>query len=181
MSFTFERLRIPEVVLIRRPLYRDDRGCFSESYKRSAFHEAGVALDFVQDNMVCSHKHVLRGLHYQLPPHAQGKLVAVSRGEIVDVAVDLRANEATCGQWVSVHLTADGGMLWVPPGFAHGYVVLSDVADVTYKVTSEYEPTFDRGIRWNDEALGIRWPIKEPILSTKDQALPSFAEAENPF
>ena len=182
MSFTFEPQCIPDVVLIRRELYGDERGSFSESYKRTAFQEAGITVDFVQDNMVFSEKHVLRGLHYQLPPHAQGKLVTVSRGDIVDVAVDLRGGQPTFGKWVAARLTAGGGeMLWVPSGFAHGYLVLSDTADVAYKVTAEYDPRSDRGIRWNDPELGIAWPISSPILSEKDRALPPLSEADNPF
>ena len=182
MSFTFEQQEIQDIVLIRRTLHTDGRGSFSESYKRTPFQEAGLSAGFVQDNVVYSKKHVLRGLHYQLPPHAQGKLVSVSRGEIMDVAVDLRRREPTYGKWVATCLTATGGeMLWVPPGFAHGYLVLSGDADVAYKVTAEYEPTSDRGVRWNDPGVGIRWPVSEPVLSEKDRVLPLLSEIENPF
>jgi dTDP-4-dehydrorhamnose 3,5-epimerase len=181
MSFIFEPQSVPDVVLVRRSVYSDDRGRFAEAYNRTAFHKAGITADFVQDNVVFSEKKVLRGLHYQLPPHAQGKLVSVTNGEIVDVAVDLRKGEPTFGKWVSAHLTANGEMLWVPPGFAHGYVVLSDSADVTYKVTSEYAPSADRGIRWNDPGLKITWPVKEPRLSAKDQTLPAFTDIDSPF
>ena len=182
MSFTFEPQGIPDVVLIRRSLHKDERGCFSESYKRSTFRAAGITVDFVQDNVVFSARHVLRGLHYQLPPHAQGKLVSVSSGEILDVSVDLRGQEPTFGKRVVTRLTADGGeMLWVPPGFAHGYVVLSEGANVAYKVTAEYELDSDRGIRWNDHDLGIEWPTFEPVLSEKDRILPLLSDAENPF
>jgi len=182
MSFTFEPQIIPDVVLIRRTLHHDERGAFSEMFKRSAFEEAGITLDFVQDNLVSSCRHVLRGLHYQLPPKVQGKLVSVIRGEILDVAVDLRRTEPTFGAAVTAHLTSENGeMLWVPPGFAHGYLVLSETADVWYKVTGEYAPTLDRGIRWDDPAVTIPWPISDPVLSKKDRNLPSLAQAENLF
>ena len=182
MSFTFEPQEIPDLVLIRRRLYKDERGVFSESYERSAFREFGITVDFVQDNVVFSERHVLRGLHYQLPPFVQGKLMSVSRGEILDVSVDLRRGEATYGEWVASRLTSGGGeMLWVPAGFAHGYLVLSETADLTYKVTAGYEPTSDRGIRWNDSELDIPWPISDPVLSEKDRVLPSLSEADNPF
>ncbi|MHB1193060.1 MAG: dTDP-4-dehydrorhamnose 3,5-epimerase [Longimicrobiales bacterium] len=181
-QFIFEPQSIPQVLLIRRRLFHDDRGWFSESYKRPAFEEAGLDLDFVQDNVVSSKQSVLRGLHYQLPPAAQGKLVSVTRGAILDVVVDLRRSASTFGRWVAAELTAEGGeMLWVPPGFAHGYLVLSEDADVLYKVTAEYSPALDRGIRWDDPALGIPWPVVAPKLSEKDRALPTLSAAENPF
>ena len=182
MSFTFEPQGITDVVLIRRRLHKDERGVFSESYKRSAFREFGITVDFVQDNVVFSERHVLRGLHYQLPPYAQGKLMSVSHGEILDVAVDLRRDEATYREWVATRLTSGGGeMLWIPPGFAHGYLVLSETADLTYKVTAEYEPTSDRGVRWNDSELDVQWPISDPVVSEKDRLLPILSEADNPF
>jgi dTDP-4-dehydrorhamnose 3,5-epimerase len=181
MSFIFQKQVIPDVVLVRRPSFHDDRGSFAEAYKRSTFHAAGIVEEFVQDNLVVSERNVLRGLHYQLPPFAQGKLVGVTRGEIFDVAVDLRRQEGTYGRWVSATLTENGEMLWVPAGFAHGYLVISESADVTYKVTSEYEPASDRGIRWDDPTVGVRWPVSEPILSVKDQALPTLSDADSPF
>ena len=125
-----------------------------------------------------SSANVLRGLHYQLDPMAQGKLVAVIRGRILDVAVDIRPRQASFGKWVAATLTDTGGeMLWVPPGFAHGYLVLSDSADVQYKVTAEYEPALDRGIRWNDPTIGIPWPTESPVLSDKDRDLPALVDA----
>ena len=182
MSFTFEPQSIPEVTLIRRTLHHDDRGTLSETFKRSVFQEAGITLDFVQDNVVSSCQHVLRGLHYQLPPKTQGKLVSVIGGQILDVAVDLRRTEPTFGEVVTSRLTAENGeMLWVPPGFAHGYLVLSEAADVWYKVTAEYAPTLDRGIRWDDPIIGVPWPVSDPILSPKDRALPSLAQAGGLF
>jgi dTDP-4-dehydrorhamnose 3,5-epimerase len=178
MNFIFERQSIPDVILIRRAIYVDQRGSFAESYKKSAFHDAGLSHDFVQDNIVSSSANVLRGLHYQLDPMAQGKLVAVIRGRILDVAVDIRPRQASFGKWVAATLTDTGGeMLWVPPGFAHGYLVLSDSADVQYKVTAEYEPALDRGIRWNDPTIGIPWPTESPVLSDKDRDLPALVDA----
>lgn len=182
MGFVFEPQEIPAVVLIRRDLHRDGRGTFSETFKESAFRQAGLETEFVQDNLVHSSQRVLRGMHYQLPPAGQGKLVAVLRGRILDVAVDLQRQSRTYGRWVATQLTAEGGeMLWVPRGFAHGYVVLSLEADVTYKVTFEYAPELDRGIRWDDPDVGIHWPFSDPVLSDKDRRLPLLRECDNPF
>lgn len=182
MSFHFDRLQIPEVIVARPTRHVDERGFFQESYRRSAFVAAGIAAAFVQDNAARSTRGVLRGLHYQLPPAAQGKLVGVARGRIYDVAVDLRLGGATYGCHVGRVLDAESGeMMWIPPGFAHGYVVLSDVADVVYKVTAEYDPSLDRGVRWDDPTLGIAWPVERPIVSAKDRAQPALAQADNPF
>jgi len=182
MSFTFEPLDIPEVVLVRSTRHRDTRGFFEESYRASAFAAAGIDATFVQDNFARSTHGVLRGLHYQLPPAAQGKLVGVVSGRIFDVAVDLRVGARTYGRWVATELDAETGVrLWVPPGFAHGYAVLSDVADVAYKVTEEFVSELDRGVRWNDPAIGVEWPLAEPIVSAKDSVQPLLADAENPF
>ena len=182
MSFSFEPLEIPEVVLIQPTLRGDDRGFFVETYRRSAFAEAGLAADFVQDNFARSGPGVLRGLHYQLPPKAQGKLVRVVRGAVFDVAVDLRRDSPTYGGWVGRTLdAAKGAMMWIPEGFAHGYAVLGDGADLAYKVTAEYSPELDRGMAWNDPAVGVDWPLIDPVLSEKDRALPVLAEADNSF
>ena len=182
MSFRFERLDIPDVVLVRPTRHTDARGFFQETYRRSAFTEGGIPVTFVQDNLARSTRGVLRGLHYQLPPAAQGKLVGVATGRIWDVAVDLRRGSATYGRWTAQTLDADAGVqLWIPAGFAHGYVVLSDVADVSYKVTAEYDAKLDRGIRWDDATLGIRWPVADPVLSDKDRSLPTLELAENTF
>jgi dTDP-4-dehydrorhamnose 3,5-epimerase len=179
MSFHFERLDIPDVVLVRVSRHADARGFFQETYRRSAFAAAGIPDEFAQDNLARSTRGVLRGLHYQLPPAAQGKLVGVSSGRIWDVAVDLRRGSPTFARWAGCTLDADAGeLLWIPPGFAHGYVALSDVADVTYKVTVEYAPELDRGIRWDDPGIGIDWPVREPILSEKDRRLPPLELAE---
>ena len=181
MAFHFTPLSLPDVVLIEPTRYRDDRGFFSETFRASAF-EPHVREAFVQDNMTRSGPGVLRGLHFQLPPKAQGKLIQVVSGVIFDVAVDLRLSSPTFEQWVGNTLSADTGhMLWIPPGFAHGYAVTSDGADVAYKVTAEYDPALDRGIRWDDPDLGIEWPIMDPILSEKDRGLPLLSGAEALF
>jgi len=182
MSFTFEPLAIPEVVVVLPTRLGDERGFFQEMYRTSLFVAAGLDLPFVQDNLARSTRGVLRGLHYQLPPAAQGKLVAAVSGRIFDVAVDLRVGAPTYGTWVGRELSAETGeLLWIPPGFAHGYAVLSDVADVAYKVTAEYAAELDRRILWNDPAIGVVWPVDAPIVSAKDAAQPPLAAAENPF
>jgi len=182
MPFTFELLQIPDVILIRPRVFPDARGFFLETYKYSDFAANGIPERFVQDNHSRSTRGVLRGLHFQNPPRAQGKLVRVVSGEIFDVAVDIRPGSATFGQWVGEDLSDENHhMLYIPPGFAHGFVVLSDVADVTYKVTAEYAPELDSGIIWNDPAIAIQWPVQVPILSAKDAALPSLLEADNRF
>lgn len=182
MKFDFQPLDIPDVVLVRSKRHVDERGFFQESYRESAFAEVGIVARFVQDNVARSTRHVLRGLHYQLPPHAQGKLVGVSSGRIFDVAVDLRVGGPTFGNWVGAELDADSGqLLWIPPGFAHGYLVLSQVADVHYKVTAEYDPALDRGVLWNDPAIGVVWPVSDPIVSAKDLTQPTLDASDNPF
>ena len=176
MPFQFQRLEIPDLVLITPRRFADDRGFFCETYKSSAFQDFGIDAVFIQDN--CSHslRGVLRGLHFQKPPHAQGKLVRVMYGEVVDVAVDIRVGSPTYRQWVSVHLSAENGqMIYIPPGFAHGFCVLSDEAGLAYKVTQEYAPQAEAGIQWNDPEIGIAWPIADPIVSAKDTILPSLA------
>lgn len=182
MRFTFEPLAIPDVVLVRPTRYADERGFFQESYRESAFVDAGIRAPFVQDNLARSTRGVLRGLHYQIPPAAQGKLVSVVSGSVFDVAVDLRVGAASYGRWVGVTLDADAGaQLWVPPGFAHGYLVLSEVADVAYKVTAEYRPDLDRGVLWNDPSIGVEWPVDAPVVSAKDQRQPTLDRCESPF
>jgi dTDP-4-dehydrorhamnose 3,5-epimerase len=182
MPFRFERLEIPEVVLIEARRFGDPRGFFMETFQASAFAAQSIPATFVQDNLSHSKRGVLRGLHYQNPPKAQGKLVMVLRGRIFDVAVDIRLGSATFGQWIGLELTADSAqMVYIPVGFAHGFCVLSDEADVLYKVTEEYAPELDRGILWNDPEIGIRWPIATPILSAKDAQLPPLKEADNNF
>jgi len=173
MSFQFKRLSIPDVVLIDAVLHQDGRGCFWEGYKRSEFAAFGINSFFVQENRSVSSQSVLRGLHYQKNPKAQGKLVQVLEGTIFDVAVDIRFESPTYRQWVGVTLSAEERrQIFVPVGFAHGFCVISETAQVTYKVTEEYSPQDDAGILWNDPDLSIPWPIHDPILSKKDAALP---------
>ena len=168
-------------VLVLEPrVFQDERGFFVESYNRRTFREAtGLEIEFVQDNQSFSVRNVLRGLHYQIC-QAQGKLVQVLAGEIYDVAVDLRRSSATFGKWIAVTLTGGGHrMLWVPAGFAHGYLVLSEHAIVAYKTTDHYAPTHERTIAWNDPTLAIRWPlVAEPIMNDKDRRGASFPSAE---
>ncbi|HSW31510.1 MAG TPA: dTDP-4-dehydrorhamnose 3,5-epimerase [Longimicrobiales bacterium] len=182
MPFAFERLAIPDVVVVRPERRGDARGFFAETYRASVFDEVGIRGPFVQDNLARSGARVLRGLHYQLPPDAQGKLVQVVRGAVFDVAVDLRRGSPTFGRWVGWELSADTGeLLWVPPGFAHGYAVLGDGADLAYKVTAEYRAELDRGVRWDDPGIGVVWPLADPVLSLRDLALPLLSEIESPF
>ncbi|MBO9677061.1 MAG: dTDP-4-dehydrorhamnose 3,5-epimerase [Acidovorax sp.] len=176
------RLSIPDVMLIEPKVFGDSRGFFYESFNQQAFSEAtGARYPFVQDNHSRSAKGVLRGLHYQLAPKAQGKLVRVARGAVFDVAVDIRKGSPTFGQWVGMELTEDNHrQLWVPPGLAHGFLVLSESADFLYKTTDYYSPEHERSIRWDDPQLAIDWPdVGVPMqLSAKDQAGRSFAEAD---
>lgn len=171
---------LPEVLLIEPKVFGDDRGFFFESYNRRAFGEAtGIDVDFVQDNHSRSANNVLRGLHYQIV-QAQGKLVRVVAGEVFDVAVDIRRSSPNFGKWVGVNLSAaNKRMLWVPPGFAHGFLVVSDAAEFLYKTTDYYAPQHERCIAWNDPDLAIDWPLTgEPVLSGKDQLGKSLREAE---
>lgn len=175
---------IPDVLVLEPKVFGDARGFFTESFNQQAFDAAtGCQYTFVQDNHSRSSQGVLRGLHYQLPPHAQGKLVRVVRGAVWDVAVDIRPGSPTFGQWVAETLTEDNHkQLWLPPGFAHGFVVLSDSADFLYKTTAYYAPECDRGIRWDDPELAIAWPQVAGgyLLSEKDQRQPLLAQAQLP-
>lgn len=174
--------RIADVMVIEPKVFGDARGFFYESFNQEAFNQAtGTNFSFVQDNHSRSSKGVLRGLHYQLPPHAQGKLVRVVRGAVWDVAVDIRRNSRTFGQWIGEELTEfSHKQLWIPPGFAHGFVVLSETADFLYKTTAGYAMQSDRGIAWNDPDINILWPDlgMEFLLSGKDQKQPAFRDAE---
>ena len=182
MPFRFEKLEIPGLVLVEAKAFPDDRGFFVETYKQSDFAANGIPERFVQDNLARSAKGTLRGLHYQLHPQAQGKLVLVLSGEVFDVAVDIRRGSPTFGRWLGISLRAeDRRMLYVPAGFAHGYCVLSNEADVTYKVTSEYAHELERGFLWNDPQIGVEWPIANPTLSPRDAALPPLELAEHNF
>ncbi len=182
MPFKFKSLDIPDVILIEPVIFNDHRGFFMETYKRSEFYKNGISFEFVQDNHSKSSRGILRGLHYQLNPKAQGKLVRCIRGRIWDVAVDIRRGSPWFGEWVGIELSEENKrMLWVPPGFAHGFLSLEDGTEVLYKVTSEFSPDLERGIAWNDPSLGINWPVKNPVLSEKDSKLPNLSEAENNF
>jgi dTDP-4-dehydrorhamnose 3,5-epimerase len=177
-----ERLAIPDVLLITPDVFGDERGFFLESYHEDKFREAGISERFVQDNHSKSTQGVLRGLHFQTPPFAQGKLVRVSAGEVFDVAVDLRKASETYGQWVAYPLFASTfQMLYIPPGFAHGFQVLSETAEFQYKCTSLYEPSAEGGLMWNDPDLAIEWPLLVPKLSAKDTAYPPFSKYQSPF
>lgn len=172
--------RIPDVLIFEPKVFGDDRGFFYESFNERRFTElAGIETSFVQDNHSKSARNVLRGLHYQIQ-QPQGKLVRVVAGEVFDVAVDIRKSSATFGQWVGVILSAENKrQLWVPPGFAHGFVVTSESAEFLYKTTDYWAPEHERSILWNDPAIGIEWPMREaPMLSGKDQVGKLLADAE---
>ncbi len=177
----FEPTAIPDVLLIRPKVFGDARGYFLESWEERKFLAAGINARFVQDNHSHSVSHTLRGLHYQIE-QPQGKLVRVVSGTVYDVAVDIRRSSATFGRWVGVMLSEENHhLLWVPPGFAHGYLVLSDSADFLYKVTDFWAPQHERAIRWDDPEIGVKWPLPagvEPVLSAKDAAAPRFRDAE---
>jgi dTDP-4-dehydrorhamnose 3,5-epimerase len=182
MPFDFLPLKLPEVILIVPKIFGDERGFFLEAYKASAFAEQGIHDHFVQDNHSHSTQGVLRGLHYQRPPKAQAKLVRTLQGEIFDVVVDIRRGSPTYGQWVGVTLSArDARMLYVPCGFAHGFCVLSQTADVVYKVSAEYAPETEGGLLWNDPDLDIQWPLAAPILVEKDTQYPRFRDSDPVF
>lgn len=170
----FTELKIPGVILVEPDVWRDDRGYFKETYHAKKYAEGGIARAFVQDNLSNSKKGVLRGLHYQRTS-PQGKLVTALRGEIFDVAVDVRLGSPAFGQWIGVTLSeSNHHQLYVPEGCVHGFVVLSDEADVLYKCTELYVPSADSGIIWNDPTFAIRWPVENPSLSPKDANLPTF-------
>ncbi|MFA4640559.1 dTDP-4-dehydrorhamnose 3,5-epimerase [Pyrococcus kukulkanii] len=178
MPFEFVHLEIPDVILIKPKVFEDERGFFMETYKRPDFEKAGIKGEFVQDNHSRSKYGVLRGLHFQREPYAQAKIVRCIRGVIFDVAVDLRRNSPTFGKWVGVILSEfNKWQLYIPRGFAHGFVVLSDIAEVVYKVDNVYAPSYEAGIIWNDPDIGIKWPIDNLILSEKDKKWPTLKEA----
>ncbi|HKI55563.1 MAG TPA: dTDP-4-dehydrorhamnose 3,5-epimerase [Trueperaceae bacterium] len=182
-----EPLTFPEVRLITPRLHRDARGFFLERYRRDAFSEAGIDVVFVQDNHSRSERGTVRGLHFQRPPHAQAKLVSVVRGTIFDVVVDVRSGSPTFGRWAGAVLDDERcRQLFVPAGFAHGFAVRSDIADVLYKVDAPYAPDSEAGLRWDDPALGIDWgvpgsDVDAPIVSDKDRAWPGLSELDSGF
>ncbi|MEX1033255.1 MAG: dTDP-4-dehydrorhamnose 3,5-epimerase [Cellvibrionaceae bacterium] len=176
----FTPTAIPDVILVKPDVFGDERGFFMETWQRRKFAEVGIDFDFVQDNHSRSVKGTLRGLHYQLPPHAQGKLVRVTLGEVYDVAVDIRRSSPTFGLWVGEYVSADNkSMLWIPPGFAHGFYVMSEVAEFQYKCTDYYSPDSECSIKWDDSTLNISWPDsgQSPLISAKDQQALPFSQA----
>ena len=180
MPFSFKRLSIPDIMLVELQSFPDDRGFFFESFKESEFLSGGIDKKFVQDNFSHSIRGVIRGLHFQKTPKAQAKLVSVLKGEIFDAVVDIRKNSPTYGKWVSEILSENNHkLLYIPEGFAHGFCVLSEEADVLYKVSNEYSPEHEHGIIWNDPKLNIDWPISKPIISSRDSKLPLFENLEN--
>lgn len=182
MPFNFRTLNIPDVILIEPESFIDNRGYFLENFNELIFYNNGIKTKFIQDNFSFSKKNVLRGLHFQKNPKPQAKLVSVLKGEIFDVAVDLRKNSSTYLKWVSEKLSSTNHRsLYIPEGFAHGFCVLSNDALVMYKVNSNFSSELDSGIMWNDPELNISWPISEPILSKKDQNLPILKNLDNNF
>ena len=179
MPFTFAPLDIPDVILVEPKVFPDDRGFFFESFKTSDFEKANLPTHFVQDNFSFSKKDVIRGLHYQKNSKAQGKLVFVLKGSVWDVAVDIRRESPTFLKWVAVELNDQNhAMLYIPPGFAHGFISLTEDVHLLYKCTNEYDPQTDAGVRWNDPDIAIPWPVGNPIVSAKDAVLPLLQQAE---
>lgn len=175
MPFSFKPLSIPEIILIEPEAFSDSRGYFLESFKSSDFLLNNVPNCFVQDNLSFSKQNVIRGMHFQKKPKEQGKLVSVIKGSVLDIAVDLRKNSSTFLKWIAVELNdKNHAMLYIPEGFAHGFLTLTKEVYLLYKCTKEYDPKSDSGIRWDDPDIGIEWPIDKPIVSEKDQHLPTF-------
>lgn len=175
MPFAFREGPLAGLVIVEPRLFPDSRGAFMESYKASDFAKAGIATVFAQDNHSISSRGTVRGLHFQRPPFAQGKLVRVTRGRVWDVAVDLRKGSASFGTWYGLELSAENRLeFWIPVGFAHGFVALEDGSELQYKCTAEYAPASEGGIRWDDPALAIEWPMGGAAVSEKDAILPSF-------
>lgn len=183
MSFDFERLEIPELIVISPKVFGDERGFFMEVYQQEEFRRLGIDVSFVQDNHSKSvPRGVVRGLHFQKNPRAQAKLVRVIAGSVFDVAVDLRKGSPNYGKWVSVTLSAENKkMMYIPQGFAHGFCTLEENTEVMYKTSEEFSLEHDRGVVWNDKDIDIQWPVDNPILSKKDQNWPALSEADNNF
>lgn len=184
MPFSFTNTSLAGLILVEPQIFSDQRGWFMECYKRSVFLEGGIREDFVQDNHSRSTRKVLRGLHFQKIPHAQGKLVRCTQGEVWDVAVDLRRGSSTFGRYYGKTLSEENRlMLYIPVGFAHGFVTLSEHAEIQYKNTAEYDPASDGGVRFDDKSLAIKWPIpvESAIVSLKDSNLPTLAELGEDF
>ena len=183
MPFKFTKLDMPGLVLIEHQKFHDDRGYFFESYKSSEFSANGIPSSFMQGSYSISKKNVLRGIHYQINPKAQGKLVSVIKGRVFDVVVDIRRGSPRYGKWDSFMLAKDDNkMLWIPEGFAHGFLALEDDTVMSYNITgSEWSKDHERGIVWNDKKLGIKWPVPDPVVSEKDSMHPTFEKAEINF
>jgi len=179
MPFEFKKMQIPDVILIKPKVFEDERGFFMETYKKEDFEKAGIKGNFIQDNHSKSKYGVLRGLHFQKEPYAQAKIVRCIRGIIYDVAVDIRENSPYFGKYVGVILSEfNKYQLYIPKGFAHGFVVLSDEAEVTYKVDNVYAPDYESGLIWDDPSINIEWPIDEPVISEKDKKWLTLKELE---
>lgn len=183
MPFKFQRIEIlPDLIVIEPVVFGDNRGFFMEFYNYKDFAEFGIKENFIQDNHSKSSKNIIRGLHWQTVPMAQSKIIRCTHGEIFDVVVDIRKGSPTFCKWVHINLSEENKkMLYIPKGFAHGFAVLSEEAEIIYKVDSFYSPMHDRGIIWNDPKIGIHWPISNPILSEKDRGLPTLKHAEIDF
>ncbi len=182
MPFDFKKLDIPGLVLIEPRIFTDTRGSFAELYKYPDFQKFGIDKQFLQINRSASRRGVVRGLHYQKEPAAQGKWVGVMSGKIFDVALDLRKGSPHYGKWIGVNLSSeDQKMIYVPAGFAHGFCALSETADVIYYCTQLFSPEHERGVLWNDPALRIEWPVRKPIVSEKDCQYPTLDKADNNF
>ena len=182
MPFTFKTLNLPGVILVEPRVFEDDRGFFLEAFKLSDFEKAGLHLSFKQSNHSRSTKNVLRGLHYQLNPRAQGKLIRCIEGKIFDVAVDIRKGSPTYGKWIGEYLCEENRrLLYIPEGFLHGFCVVSESAQIIYYCTEEYSPAHDRSVKWNDPSIGIQWPVTHPVLSAKDENAVLLERAENNF
>ncbi|MFA5098662.1 MAG: dTDP-4-dehydrorhamnose 3,5-epimerase [Candidatus Paceibacterota bacterium] len=180
MAFKFSEVEIPGPIIIESSIWKDERGFFTEIFKKSDFEKFGITGFFTQENKSFSKKGVLRGLHMQINPKAQAKLIWCVRGEIFDVAVDLRLKSPTYGKWIGINLSAENKkQFFIPEGFLHGFCVLSDEAEIVYKCTAEYDPALEKGVIWNDTAIGINWPVENPIISERDAALPLLENYEN--
>ena len=184
MPFEFEKVStIPDLIVIKPRVFLDDRGWFLESFKTSEFLKYGISESFVQDNQSRNtQRGIVRGLHFQLNPHAQGKLVRCVLGAVFDVAVDIRKKSKTYGKWFGIELSSENHMmLWIPPGFAHGYCTLTEVSEVLYKQTHEYHAQSERVIRWNDCEIAVAWNVSQPTISEKDKLAPLLSQVENNF
>jgi dTDP-4-dehydrorhamnose 3,5-epimerase len=171
-----------DLLLLKPKVFKDSRGYFYESYSKAQFEAIGIHAEFVQDNQSLSGKNILRGLHFQAPPHAQGKLVRVIKGAVQDIVLDIRKNSTTYGQHYAIDLTEENFlMLWIPPGFAHGFATLADDTIFAYKCTDTYHPETEGGIPWNDRELGIQWKAENPVLSEKDTKYHPFSLFISPF